>query len=154
MASRHSPTQAAAPRRGTARPIAVMAGFMLDTDTVSFALRGLGQVATHLLDHRPSELCISSITLAELRYGADLKRSRRLHGLVDTFVETIAVLPFDRSAADRFGRVAAALAGQGTPIGEFDTLIAAHALAGRLTLVTNNARHFDRVAGLKTENWI
>jgi tRNA(fMet)-specific endonuclease VapC len=131
-----------------------MPGFMLDTDTVSFALRGRGQVATHLLDHRPSEICMSSITLAELRYGADMKRSRKLHGLIDTFVEAITVLPFDRTAADRFGPVATALAGQGTPIGEFDTLIAAHALAVQLTLVTNNTKHFARVAGLRTENWI
>ena len=131
-----------------------MPGFMLDTDTVSFALRGRGQVAIHLLDHRPSEICMSSITLAELRYGADMKRSRKLHGLIDTFVEAIRVLPFDRTAADRFGPVATGLAGQGTPIGEFDTLIAAHALAVRLTLVTNNTKHFARVAGLRTENWI
>lgn len=131
-----------------------MSGFLLDTDTVSFALRGRGQVATHLLDHRPSEICISSITLAELRYGADMKRSRKLHGLIDTFVEAITVLPFDRIAADRFGPVASSLAGQGTPIGQFDTLIAAHALAVRLTLVTNNTKHFERVVGLRTENWI
>ena len=131
-----------------------MPGFMLDTDTVSFALRGRGQVATHLLNHRPSEIWVSSITLAELRYGADRKRSKKLHHLIDTFVDAITVLPFDQTAADRFGRVATALAGQGMPIGEFDTLIAAHALAMRLTLVTNNTKHFGRVAGLKTENWI
>jgi len=130
-----------------------MPKYMLDTDTVSFALRGRGQVATHLLDHRPSEICMSSITLAELRYGADMKRSRKLHRLIDRFVEAITVLPFDRAAADRFGPVATVLAGQGTPIGEFDTLIAAHALAVRRTLVTNNIKHFARVAGLKMENW-
>ena len=130
-----------------------MPGYMLDTDAVSFALRGRGQVATQLLDHRPSEICMSSITLAELRYGADMKRSRKLHRLIDRFVEAITVLPFDRAAADRFGPVATVLAGQGTPIGEFDTLIAAHALAVRRTLVTNNIKHFARVAGLKTENW-
>lgn len=128
--------------------------FMLDTDTVSFALRGLGRVAAHLLDHRPSEICVSSITLSELRYGADLRRSRRLHRLIDTFVETVAVLPFDRIAADRFGTVAAVLTRQGTPIGEFDTLIAAHALAARATLVTNNSKHFERVAGLSIANWV
>jgi len=131
-----------------------MPGFLLDIDTVSFALRGRGQVATHLLNHRPSEIFLSSITLAELRYGAGRKRSRKLHGLIDAFLAAITVLPFDRTAADRFGRVASALAGQGTPIGEFDTLIAAHALAARLTLVTNNTRHFARVTGLKMENWI
>ena len=130
-----------------------MPGFMLDTDTVSFALRGQGRVAAHLLEHRPSEICISSVTLAELRYGADLRRSRKLHALIDTFVEPVAVLPFDQAAADRFGGVAVALARQGVPIGEFDTLIAAHALSRRLTLVTNNTKHFNRVAGLTTENW-
>ncbi len=131
-----------------------MTGFMLDTDTVSFALRGQGQVAAQLLNHRPSEICISSVTLAELRYGADMRRSRKLHGLIDTFVESIIVRPFDQTAADRFGTVATALARQGVPIGEFDTLIAAHALATRLTLVTNNTKHFSRVVGLTTENWI
>jgi Predicted nucleic acid-binding protein, contains PIN domain len=131
-----------------------MSGFMLDTDTVSFALRGQGQVAAQLLNHRPSEICISSVTLAELRYGADMRRSRKLHGLIDTFVEAIVVRPFDQTAADRFGTVATSLARQGVPIGEFDTLIAAHALATRLTLVTNNTKHFSRVVGLTTENWI
>ena len=128
--------------------------FMLDTDTVSFALRGRGQVATRLLDHRPSEICMSSITLAELRYGADMRRSRKLHRLIDTFGEAMAVAPFDRVAADRFGAIAASLARKGVSIGGFDTLIAAHALALGLTLVTNNSRHFERVAGLKTENWV
>jgi tRNA(fMet)-specific endonuclease VapC len=113
-----------------------MSGFMLDTDTVSFALRGHGQVATNLLNHRPSEISISSVTLAELRFGADMKRSRKLHGLIDTFVETVAILSFDQAAADRFGTVAATLARQGVPIGDFDTLIAAHALAAKLTCPT------------------
>lgn len=131
-----------------------MSGFMLDTDTVSFALRGQGHVATHLLNHRPSEISISSVTLAELRYGADIRRSRKLHGLIGAFVEAVVVLPFDQSAADRFGTVAATLARQGVPIGDFDTLIAAHALATRLTLVTNNTKHFSRVVGLRMENWI
>jgi tRNA(fMet)-specific endonuclease VapC len=131
-----------------------MSGFMLDTDTVSFALRGQGQVAAQLLNHRPSEICISSVTLAELRYGADMRRSRKLHGLIDTFVEAIVVRPFDQTAADRFGTVATSLARQGVPIGAFDTLIAAHALATRLTLVTNNTKHFSRVVGLTTENWV
>lgn len=131
-----------------------MPRYMLDTDTVSFALRGRGQVATHLLQHRPSEICISSITLAELRFGAEARRSRKLHGLISTFVDAVAVVPLDQRAADRFAAVAASLARRGEPIGTFDTLIAAHALSLGLTLVTNNSKHFERVAGLKTENWI
>ncbi len=130
-----------------------MAEYMLDTDTVSFALRGQGAVALRLLEHRPSEVCISTITLAELRYGADARRSRRLHRLISTFVEAIEVVAFDQAAAARFGVVAAVLARRGEPIGTFDTLIAAHALSLRLTFVTNNTRHFTRVPGLATENW-
>ncbi len=127
---------------------------MLDTDTVSFALRGQGRVAARLLEHRPSDLCISSITLAELRYGAEARQSRKLHRLISTFVETIAVMSFDQSAAGRFATVASALARRGEPIGTLDTLMAAHALSLRRTFVTNNTRHFARVVGLATENWL
>jgi tRNA(fMet)-specific endonuclease VapC len=130
-----------------------MLEFMLDTDTVSWALRGQGAVAIHLLEHRPSQLCISSITLAELRFGAEMKGSRKLHGLIDTFALTVAVMPFDEAASDRFGPVATALAKRGEPIGTFDTLIAAHAVSLGLTLVTNNAKHFRRIIELKTMNW-
>ncbi len=131
-----------------------MADFMLDTDHVSFALRGHGRVADRLLEHRPSQLCISSITLAELRFGAEARRSRRITRMIDTFVDGVAVLPFDQSAADRFGVVAAALARRGETIGTFDTLMAAHALSLGLTFVTNNTRHFGRVAGLRVESWV
>ncbi len=131
-----------------------MPQYMLDTDTVSFALRGRGRVAARLLEHRPSQLCISSITLAELRFGAEARRSRKLHSLIRTFVEAVAVVPFDQLAADCFARVAVALARRGEPIGTFDTLMAAHALSLRLTFVTNNTAHFRRVVGLKTENWV
>jgi len=65
----------------------------------------------------------------------------------------VAVLPFDQAAADRFGHVARALARRGEPIGTFDTLVAAQALSCGLVLVTNNTRHFQRVAGLKMANW-
>ena len=131
-----------------------MLEYMLDTDTVSCALRGQGAVATRLLEHRPSQLCMSSIALAELRFGADAKGSRKLHGLIDTFATTVAVVPFDEAAAGRFGPVANALAKRGEPIGTCDTLIAAHALSLELILVTNNAKHFQRVVGLKTTNWV
>ncbi len=131
-----------------------MPQYMLDTDTVSFALRGEGRVAARLLGHRPSQVCISSITLAELRFGAEVRRSRKLHALIRTFVEAVAVVSFDERAADRFGSVAVSLARRGEPIGTFDTLMAAHALSLGLTFVTNNAKHFGRVTGLKTENWV
>jgi tRNA(fMet)-specific endonuclease VapC len=126
---------------------------MLDTDTVSFGLRGQGRVAAKLLELSPSDLCMSSLTLAELRFGAEAKRSRKLHKLIDTFAENVPAVPFDAEAAGRFGSVAAALSRAGTPIGVVDTLIAAQALALGLTLVSNNTQPFRRVSGLKLENW-
>lgn len=130
------------------------AKFMLDTDSVSFALRGQGKVAQRILEHRPSELCVSAITVAELRFGADKRSSRKLHRLIDTFTRTIQVAPFSEEAASLFGKLANKLASQGVPIGDFDTLIAAHAKALGLTFVTNNVKHFNRVAGLRVENWV
>jgi tRNA(fMet)-specific endonuclease VapC len=126
---------------------------MLDTDTVSFALRGQGRVAARLLEKSPSDLCMSSLTLAELRFGAEAKRSRKLHRLIDVFAEGVPAVPFDARAAGRFGSVAAALSRAGTPIGIVDTLIAAQALDLGLILVSNNTQHFKRAPGLKLENW-
>lgn len=128
--------------------------FLLDTDTVSFALRGEGQVAERIRAHRPSELGISSITLAELRFGAERRGSRRLHRLIDGFVGDLEVAPFDDEAAGRFGKVAAALMAKGSPIGSLDAMIAAHALQLGTTLVTHNQKHFRKVRGLKIVDWV
>jgi tRNA(fMet)-specific endonuclease VapC len=130
-----------------------MARYMLDADTVSYAIRGQGQVAERLLQHRPSELCLSSITLAELKFGAEARRSRKLHGALRRFVADVQVVSFDEAAADRFASLAAALARRGEPIGTFDTLVASHALSRGLTVVTNNTRHYGSVPGLTVENW-
>jgi tRNA(fMet)-specific endonuclease VapC len=127
--------------------------YLLDTDSVSYALRGQGDVGARLQAQRPSDLCISVITLAELRYGAERKGSRKLHGLIDTFAEAVEVASFDEAAATEFGRICSTLAERGTPIGDFDVLIAAHAVALRCILVTNNVRHFSKVPGLSVENW-
>jgi tRNA(fMet)-specific endonuclease VapC len=127
---------------------------MLDADTLSFAIRGQGKVAQRLLQHRPSELCLSSITLAELRFGAEAKRSTKLRRAIAGIIKDLDVLPFDRAAADRFAEVAAALTRRGRPIGALDTLVAAHALSADLTIVTNNTKHFSRVPGLRVENWV
>lgn len=130
-----------------------MPAYMLDTDTVSFALRGVGNVGAGLLRRTPADLCISAVTLAELRYGAERRQAPRLHALIASFTRTIRVMPFDDAAATRFGEVGAALAGSGEPIGQLDTMIAAHALSLELVLVTNNTKHFGRVVGLPLENW-
>lgn len=130
-----------------------MPRYLLDTDTVSYALRGQGQVAARLLEHQPSELCISAITLAELSFGAEAKRSQKLRRAIRSFTKDVAVAPFDEACAERFGVVAAALTTRGEPIGVYDTLVAAQALRLGLTVVTNNTRHFSKVPGLAVENW-
>ena len=131
-----------------------MARYLLDADTVSYALRGQGQIAARILEHPPSELCISSITLAELGFGAEVKKSQKLRRAIRSFVSDVTVVPFDEAAAGRFAVVAAGLAKAGTPIGALDTLVAAQALSLGLTVVTNNTRPFSRVPGLKVENWL
>lgn len=127
---------------------------MLDTDTVSFALRGRGGVRSAIARRPRPELCVSAITVAELRFGADQRGSAKLHELINGFVRTIETLPFDESCASHFGRIAGELRRRGMPIGEIDALIAAHALALDLTLITNNLKHFERVPGLRVENWL
>jgi len=130
-----------------------MVRYMLDTDTVSLAIRGEGKVGDHLLSRRPSEVCVSAISVAELEYGVAARRSAKLKRMVGSFISGIDVVAFDVAAATRFGEIAAILARQGSPIGSFDTLIAAHALSLDVTMVTNNVKHFTRVPGLKVENW-
>ena len=128
--------------------------FILDTDTVSYSLRGQGRVRETILEHSPSSLCISAITAAELWYGANRRKSAKVHALIDTFVSTVAVVPFDDDCAIEYGRIATELAERGTPIGDLDVLIAAQSVHLRLTLVTNNVKHFNRVRGLKVVNWL
>ena len=127
--------------------------YLLDTDTVSYAIRGYGDVSEHLASIAASDVSISSITYAELMSGAEQRASLRLINSIDNFVSQVAIVPFDSAAAREFGRIAALLIKRGTPIGDFDILIAAHAVSLGCVLVTNNVRHFSRVHGLKIENW-
>lgn len=127
--------------------------FLLDTDTVSLILRDAGRTAERFRATPRREVGISALTLSELRRGVALRRSRRLAALVDTFVSAMEVVPFDAAAAEHFGAIAAALSRRGVPIGAFDTLIAAHALAMDAAIVTHNRRHFDRVPGLQVVDW-
>lgn len=130
--------------------------YMLDTDTVSHFVRG----KTPALDARvaailPKHLCISAVTRGELLYGLKLKDgARRLAQLVDQFLIRVQCLPWDEAAAAHFASIAAELHKAGTPIGSMDAMIAGHAMAVGAVLVTNNGRHFSRVAGLAVENWL
>ena len=127
--------------------------FLLDTDTISFALRGQGGVAAALRRRPPSEVCTSSVVVGELELGVARRGSRKLRRQLDAFYSGLEVLPYDAEAARRYGRLAAALLDSGVPIGVEDTMVAAHALSRGLVLVTHNRRHFERVPGLRLDDW-
>jgi tRNA(fMet)-specific endonuclease VapC len=128
--------------------------FLLDTDTISFALRGQGRVADALRRRSPSEVCTSSVVAGELELGVARRGSRRLRRELDALYSGLEVIPYDPEAARRYGRLAALLLDGGVPIGVEDTMVAAHALSRGLTLVTHNRKHFDRVKGLRVEDWL
>ena len=129
--------------------------YMLDTNTIIYAINNRPEfVLREFRKHDPADLCISSITLAELEYGVwkSSKPDRNRLALL-TFLSAIDILPFDANAAREYGEIRHQLTSQGTPIGSNDLLIAAHAKAEGLTLVTNNIKEFERVPHLKLANW-
>jgi tRNA(fMet)-specific endonuclease VapC len=133
-----------------------VATHLLDTSICIELLRaGSAPALARMRKHDIDEIAISTITLAELQYGVARSARPAHHAqLLARFCAAIGILPFDHIAAETYGRVRAALEHAGTPIGPLDSLIAAHALAAGLTLVTNNEREFHRVAGLRIENWL
>ena len=129
--------------------------FMLDTNLCIDLMRGKSAAAfKRLRSLAVDEAGISTITLAELRYGA-AKSSRPAHheALIVAFCAPLASAAFDAKASETYGNVRAALEVAGMPIGPLDTLIAAHGLALGATIVTANVREFQRVPGLAVENW-
>jgi tRNA(fMet)-specific endonuclease VapC len=129
--------------------------YMLDTDTVSYLVRGKSPALdAHVAAVLSKHLCISAVTRGELLYGLELKDgAHRLAPLVDQFLLRVQCLPWDEAAATHFASIAADLHKAGMPIGSMDAMIAGHAMATGAVLVTNNSRHFSRVAGLRLENW-
>lgn len=128
---------------------------LLDTDCMSslMQLRN-GPVERKLFEFGQDAIATSVLVAAELRFGVAKKRSPRLEAAVTALLERMTVLPFEPPADARYAELRAGLERAGTPIGPNDMLIAAHALALDLTLVTGNEREFRRVPGLKVENWL
>jgi tRNA(fMet)-specific endonuclease VapC len=127
--------------------------YLLDTNVCVDYLSGrYPSVTARLQQCSPQDVCLSSVVVAELRYGAD-RRRRENHERLDLLTAEIPCLDFDLAAARAFGSLRVALEEHGIPIGPYDMLIAAQALTLRLVLVTANFREFGRVAGLGVENW-
>ena len=129
---------------------------MLDTNTcIALIKRKLPQVLQKLDEYQVGDICISSITLAELRYGvAKSQHQEKNQSALNESILPLEVAAFDEAATECYGKVRAALEKQGTPIGPLDTMIGAHALCLDVILVTNNTREFNRVDGLKVVDWI
>jgi tRNA(fMet)-specific endonuclease VapC len=130
---------------------------MLDTNTASFVIRRRPIEVKRRFDAvGHGNLSISVVVLAELLYGAELHPSKgaEIRRDIDDFRRRLRVIPWSEQAAKHYARTRAGLRNAGTPIGNMDLLIAAHALAEGAILVTNNLREFRRVDGLAVEDWL
>lgn len=129
--------------------------YMLDTNICIYAIKNKPEcVFKHVLNHIQQGLCISVITFAELKYGIAKSDFPEKNGkALSLFLSYINILPFDEAAAEKYGLICADLKRRGTPIGVMDMLIAAHAKTRNCVLVTNNVKEFERVSGLRIENW-
>ena len=127
---------------------------MLDTNICIFAINNKHNVRARFIAEHPSGVSISTITEAELWYGIENSGTpERNAKTLRSFLAIVDIIPFDTLAAAEYGRVRANLKRAGTPIGDRDTLIAAHAKSLGLILVTNNTKEFRHVDGLSLEDW-
>ena len=137
------------------RKLNEMVKFLLDTDTCIYIIKKRPEwLFSRFQSFRPGEIGISTITLAELRFGiAKSQFPEKNNFALETTLRPIEVLPFDENAAFVYGEIRSILEKAGTPIGSMDCLIAAHSLSIDATIVTNNEREFCRVPSLKIQNW-
>ncbi|TCP96949.1 tRNA(fMet)-specific endonuclease VapC [Cricetibacter osteomyelitidis] len=128
--------------------------YMLDTNICIYAIKRKPiSVVEQLIKHQ-DQVCISSVTLMELYYGAEKSSApERNRYDIDYFVANLVVLDYDPLAAAHTAEIRADLAAKGTPVGSYDSMIAGHARSLGLVCVTNNTKEFERIAGLRLENW-
>jgi len=129
--------------------------FMLDTNIISYWMRGDPTVTARIKERSPSDLSLSAITLAEILYGIEKspvkKRERRSR--IEKISSLLSIYPFDEAAAEHYAVIRAQLERKGEVISERDTQIAAIAVANRLTVVTHNVKEFRRIKKLTVEDW-
>ncbi|MBU0621771.1 MAG: type II toxin-antitoxin system VapC family toxin [Gammaproteobacteria bacterium] len=124
-------------------------------------------ICIYIKNHRPAEVlarfaklppgkvAMSAITYGELCFGAERSsKSKESHSILEQLITLIPVLPLDETASVHYGKIRQHLQVSGKPIGNNDLWIASHALANKLILVTNNVAEFERVPGLRVENWV
>lgn len=132
-----------------------MLKFMLDTNIAIYVIKRKPKELLTVFNQHAGRMSISSITLAELLHGVEKSQQpERNLNQVEDFVSRLEVLDYGTGAAAHYGDIRAGLERRGTPIGVNDLHIAAHARSAGLTLVTNNEREFERIQGLRIDNWL
>ena len=128
--------------------------YLLDTNMCIYAQKKNENVIAKIHENYQDGLAVSAITLAELEYGvrASDNYEKNMISLMK-FLSVVSILPFESGAASQYGKIRADLRRKGTPIGNMDMLIAAHAKSENLIVVTHNTREFERVEDLKIEDW-
>lgn len=128
---------------------------MLDTNIVIYTIKNRPQEVREAFKLHDGQMCISTVTLGELIYGAERSAQPEKNlDVVEGLAARLEVLPFAANDAVHFGQLRAELMSNGQPIGPYDMMIAGHARAQGLILVTNNLKEFSRVPGLRVENWV
>ena len=131
-----------------------MLKYLLDTNIVIYTMKNRPPQVKRRFQEHHGQIGISAVTLGELVFGAEHSRQvERNLADIEAMTSRLKVLPFDDAAAYHFGQVRAELYRIGSPIGPYDMMIAGHARARGLKLVTNNVKEFERVQGLQIEDW-
>ncbi|QBY46566.1 type II toxin-antitoxin system VapC family toxin (plasmid) [Arsenophonus nasoniae] len=131
-----------------------MIKYLLDTNIVIFTIKRKPVSLLPKFNQHTNQLAISAITFAELIFGAEKSmNSAKNLATVNDFVSRLTVLPYDEQAAFHYGDIKANFEKKEKPIGDNDLHIAAHARSKGLVVVTNNTREFERVEGLRIEDW-
>lgn len=132
-----------------------MLKYMLDSNIAIYVIKRRPIAALEKFNQCASQMCLSSITVAELIHGAEKSQnSQQAFAVVEDFLSRLSILDYDYAAAGHYGDIRANLGQKGTPIGVNDLHIAGHARSAGLILVSNNLREFERVEGLRLANWV
>lgn len=132
-----------------------MLKYLLDTNIVIYTMKNRPAAVREAFNANEGQVAISSVTLMELFYGAEKSSDPRKNThTIETFAARLEVLNYDTAAAQHTGQIRAELAKAGRPIGPYDQMIAGHARSLGLIVISNNVGEFERIPGLRLENWV
>ncbi len=132
-----------------------MQRYLLDTNILIYTVKNRPKQVRERFEQNEGSLAVSAVSLGELVFGAERSEKPQENlRVIEALIARLELLAFDEAAAYHFGQIRAELFRKGQPIGPFDTMIAAHARSCGLVLVSNNSKEFERVSGLRVENWV